>query len=209
MNAIRRTLQLLGFLVGVGALGAPAVAEAGKGKGKGKATAGMEIQQVGVKAFDTFFADARDIDDRLDRAQKARRQGRIGINTALGLERSTSLDTAVAELKKQARGNLTVVMRGGVPQLAAKEMLPSNLVTAVDAVNSATTGYATAIKDIAGVPRKTASMVRKSKRLPKKLKSHYVDNFNPADVPKMLQQGLAIKNNVKVVKSLPLSLIHI
>jgi len=163
----------------------------------------MEIEDVGVKALDAFFSDAREIDERLDRAQRARRQGRLGINAALGLERSTPLETAVSELKSRARGNLTVVMRGGVPQLAAKDMLPSDLVSAVDAVNTATAGYAGALKDLAGIPKRSASMVRKSRRLPSKLKSQYVDGFDPAQIPQMLKQTSALKNNVKVVKDLP------
>lgn len=205
----RRPLRSFSLVLGLAALlvaGGSGDALAAKRKNKkrrGKPAAGLEIQQVGVQSFDDFFSDARDIDDRLDRAQKARRQGRLGINAALGLEKSTPLKTAVKELQTRSQGNLQVVMTGGVPQLTAKSMMPSDLVTAVDAVNNATTGYATAIKDLAGIPKRTASMVKKSNQLPKKLKSHYVDNFNPLEIPQMLQQTKSLKNNIKVVKDLP------
>jgi len=202
----RPVFHRLVLLLGLGLFSATAggadASAAGQKKGR-HGRSGMEIHEVGVKSLDAFFADARDIDDRLDRAQKARRQGRLGINAALGLDRSTPLEAAVSELKTRARGNLDVVMRGGVPQLAGTDMLPADLVSAVDAVNAATAGYAGAMKDLAGIPKRSASMVRKSRRLPRKLKSHYVDGFDPAQIPQMLKQTSALKHNVKVVKDLP------
>ena len=201
-SLLSRLVLLLGLCLCATAAGGTDAAAAGA-KTSRNARSGMEIQDVGVKSLDSFFSDAREIDDRLDRAQRARRQGRLGINAALGLDRSTSLEAAVTELKTRARGNLTVVMRGGVPQLAAKDVLPSDLVSAVDAVNAAAAGYAGAMKDLAGIPKRSASLVRKSRRLPKKLKSQYVDGFDPAQIPQMLKQTSALKNNVRVVKDLP------
>lgn len=209
MPATRRPLHALSLVLGLSALlvaGGSSDALAGKRakKGrKGKPAAALDIQHVGVQSIDHFFTDVRDIDDRLDRAQKARREGRLGINAALGLDRTTPLRDAVKELEARSKGNLGVAMTGGVPQLTANSMLPSDLVTAMDAVNSATTGYATAIKDLTGIPKRTASLVKKSNQLPKKLKSHYVDNFNPLEIPQMLQQTKSLKNNIKVMKDLP------
>jgi hypothetical protein len=211
MPSTLRPLHALSFVIGLSALlvaGGSQDAMAGKQqqkkkRGWGKSTAALDIKSVGVQSIDHFFVDVRDIDERLDRAQKARRQGRLGINAALGLDRSTALRDAVKELEVRSKGNLSIAMTGGVPQLTPNSMMPSDLVTALDAVNSATTGYATAIKDLAGVPRRTASLVKKSNQLPKKLKTHYVDNFNPLEIPQMVQQTKSLKNNLKVMKDMP------
>jgi hypothetical protein len=196
-------LGLAALLVAGGSQDAMAGKKKTKKKSRGKSTAALDIKHVGVQSIDHFFVDVRDIDDRLDRAQKARRQGRLGINAALGLDRTTPLRDAVKELEARSKGNLSVAMTGGVPQLSANSVMPSDLVTALDAVNSATTGYATAMKDLAGVPKRTANLVKKSNQLPKKLKTHYVDNFNPLEIPQMLQQTKSLKNNLKVMKDMP------
>lgn len=209
MPSTRRPLHALSIVLGLAALlvaGGSQDAMAAKKKSKksrGKSAAALDIKHVGVQSLDHFFVDVKDIDDRLDRAQKARRQGRLGINAALGLDRTTPLRDAVKELEARSQGNLSVAMTGGIPQFTPNSMMPSDLVTALDAVNSATTGYATAIKDLAGVPKRTANLVKKSNQLPKKLKSHYVDNFNPLEIPQMLQQTKSLKNNIKVMKDMP------
>jgi ribosomal protein S13 len=192
-------LALAAFLTVIGSQDAMA----GKKKNRGKPSASMDIKHIGVKSIDHFFADVRDIDGRLDRAQRARRTGRTGVNAALGLEKGTPLQDAVRELKTRSKGNLSVMMTGGVPQLTANSMLPSDLVTAVDAVNSATSGYAAALKDLAGIPKRTASLVKNSSRLPKKLKSHYVDDFSVLAVPQMVQQTITLKNNIKLMRDMP------
>ena len=196
---------LLGFVVlsSVGGSQDAFAAKKHNKKMRSRPAAAADIERVGVQSIDRFFGDARNIDTRLDRAQTARRKGRLGVNAALGLDKGTALKDALRELKVRGKGNLSVVMRGGVPQLKPGSMLPSDLTTAVDAVNRATSGYAAALKDLAGVPRKTASMVKKSRQLPKKLKNHYIDNFNPLEIPQLFQQTRTVKNNIKVMRDMP------
>ena len=97
-----------------------------KAKKKGKKKVG-NIQMTGLKSIDGFFGDARSIDRRLDAAQKARRDGRTSIATAMGLPKSASLGDAIAELDRKTKGKLSIVMNGAVPEITPAGMMPSDV----------------------------------------------------------------------------------
>lgn len=202
----RRLMVLIIGLFAVAFAAAPADAFAGGKKGKkknGRKGVPSEIVNVGVQPIDVFFKDVKDIDHRVDRAQGARRDGRNNINTALGLKKGTPLADAVKEIQALSGGNLQVAMTSGLPMLASATAVPSNVAGAIEAVNAATAGYASAISDLAGVPKRTANLVKKAQKLPAQLKAEYSDGFNPLEIPQMLKQTKSLKDNIKLTTALP------
>jgi hypothetical protein len=74
--------------------------------------------------------------------------------------------------------------------------------TAIDAVNAALDGYMTAITEVAGLPKDAASLVKKSKKLPKKFKNE-LKNTNLSELPDVVKDLKAIKQDAKIIAELP------
>lgn len=174
-----------------------------KGKKKKKNDVSqLDIERTGIKSIDDFFSSAGSIDKKLDKAQNKRRKGRTSVATAMGLKKGASLPAATAELKAKAKGNLTLAMTDGVPQLKPKNALPSDAVAGVEAVNTALKSYVQAVGALAGTPKEAAALVKKAKQMPDKLKAEFSD-FNPLKIPEQLKALKVIKNNIKLTASLP------
>jgi hypothetical protein len=173
-----------------------------KKKSKKKKKGVGNIQKTGLKSLDDFFGDANTIDRRLDRAQKARRTGRASIATAVGLEKTASLEAALKELRKKGKDNLRLSVTGGTPQLTPKGMLPTDVAQGLDAVNLAVESYVTALKDLKDVPAAAASLAKKSQQMPDKLKEEF-STFDPTKIPAQIKAVKTLKSNIKVTTSLP------
>ncbi len=195
----RRLARTLALLLGVVAFAFGPSTDAFAG---GKKKAPQEIERTGIQSLDSFFKEAADIDNRLDRAQKARRTGRTSVATAVGVKKDASLGAALKELHTKANGNLRLAVSGGVPQLSPAGALPSDVTKGIEAVNTAMTSYVRAIDDLAGVPGRTAALVKKAQKMPEKLKAEFVP-FNPMKIPTQLKAIKIVKNNIVVTKDLP------
>ena len=172
-----------------------------KSKKKGKKKVG-NIQMTGLKSIDGFFGDARSIDRRLDAAQKARRDGRTSIATAMGLPKSASLGDAIAELDRKTKGKLSIVMNGAVPEITPAGMMPSDVRAGLDAVNGAMNGYVDAITNLKGVPEEAASLIKKAQDMPEKVKAEFIP-FSIVKLPDQLKAVKKVRNNIEVTLSLP------
>jgi hypothetical protein len=202
-RALPALLALLVALLFVAPADALAGGKKKKGGKKGKHQV-TEIHDVGIKSIDAYFADARNIDNRLDKAQGARRKGRVGINEALGLDAKTPLNDALKQLKQVSNGNLAVALTDGIPTLQAVGAVPDNVVGAIEAVNIATNSYVGAISQLTGVPERAASLAAGANKLPKQLKKHYSTALsNPLEIPKMIQQTKVLKDNIALTAGLP------
>ncbi len=130
-----------------------------------------DIEMTGVPAFDDVFTQVRDVDERLDSARVALRDGRTTLNSALGLTKGTPFADAYAELLDRAQGKLQLVVEGTTPQLAVSDAVPSNVQTAVDAANSSLQSYQTALTDVTSVKDEIGDLVTACEAFPTQLAS--------------------------------------
>jgi hypothetical protein len=154
----RSAIVLVAGLATVAALGMPGDAVAKKSKKKGKTT----VQLTGVKSLDKVFKPLKKLDKSITKAQKARRKGAASINTALGLQKGTSLQAAMKHLQREAKGKVRVTMSGGMPQLKASDALPTNIKAGVEACNTVLKSYATATKSLAKAPKQAQKLVKQA-----------------------------------------------
>ena len=172
-------------------------------KKKGKKNKVGNIEKTGLKSVDDFFGEANDIDRRLDRAVKTRRKGRSGVVHAMGAGEDFTFKQAVKELQVKSKNNLKLTISGaGVPQLTPKSALPNDVAAGIDAVNLAMESYVSTLSDLKGVPAAATKLVKKSKKMPDKLKAEF-GTFNPAKLPAQIKAVKTLKNNLQVTTSLP------
>ncbi len=188
------TVALLAFT-----LVAPGSAFAKKGKKK-KSDDG--IWEVGVASIDDFFSDVDSIDRSLDKANRLLDGARTDLNSALGLNKKTTIPKALAELDARADGKLKLVMKGKVPTLAASDAVPTDVTAGIDAVNGFTNKMHRSITALADAPAAAASLAKKSKALPEQTREELEGNLLASlfKAPKALK---AVNHNVGITRKLP------
>lgn len=121
--------MVLGML-GVALTSAPAFA-----KKSADSAEVMEIQTVGVKAIDDYFAKAGGLVKTVSDSRLAIDTANKNLVTVLGLKEGTPVADALADLKTKAAGKIKVGMNGAVPKLEAADDCPENVKTGIEAAN--------------------------------------------------------------------------
>ena len=161
-----------------------------------------DIKRTGVKSADNFFASVKEIDDRLDRAERARRDGRNALAVGLGLKNGTPLKDSVREVKAQLAGKVQLGVQADQPSLAPRDNLPPTARSAVDAVNTFFTSYVGAVRDLAGTPKHAAEVVAKSRGLPQRFKAE-LQAMGPIGWIQHLDDIRTLKDNLRITAELP------
>jgi hypothetical protein len=166
--------MLVGALVLV--IGAGDAVAAGGGKHdrdgkKGRKQDGIEL--TGIQSFDRVFTRVGEIDRLLSNAEAELRTGKRNLNTALELKKGTPLSDGIAELQDRAGGKLGLAMDGRIPKLETTDAVPSNVQSAVDAVNGLTGNLTTSIADMQSLAPEIERLVKDAQKLPTRLKDEF------------------------------------
>ncbi len=161
-----------------------------------------DIKRTGVKSADNFFASVKEIDERLDRAERARREGRNALAVGLGLKNGTPLKDSVREVKAQLVGKVRLGVQADQPAVEPKDNLPPTARAAVDAVNTFFTSYVGAVRDLAGTPKHAAEVVAKSRGLPQRFKAE-LQAMGPLGWIQHLDDIRTLKDNLRITAELP------
>ncbi len=203
MSAFRRSpwsRSLLSIVLSAStllAVGLPADAFAKKDKKPEK----LHVELTGVDSLDKVFKPLKKLDQRITKAEKARKTGKDSLNAALGLKKGTSLPAAVSHLKSEAAGKVKVKLQGGTPTLEAADALPPNIREGVEAANVLIKSYIEATKELAGAPAEAAKLVKEAKKLPDTLKKELTSD--PLKSITIIRNLGVVKDNIKVASGLP------
>lgn len=174
-----------------------------KGKGKGKDDDGILL--TGIEAFDDVFVRVGEIDARLTSAESQLRVAKKNLNTALDLKKGTPLADGLAELADRAEGQLTLAIgEQKIPKLQATDAVPSNVQSAVDAVNLLTTNLTTSIADLQALGPEIDGLVKATRTMPTKLKEEFSDSAGLLEklfeLPKTTK---ALSRDISITTGLP------
>ncbi|MCB9685759.1 MAG: hypothetical protein H6735_12025 [Alphaproteobacteria bacterium] len=147
---------------------------ASKDKNAKKKKTDTGVQETGIEAFDAVFARVGEIDAQLTSTESELRTGKRNLNTALDLQRGTPLTDGIAELQKRAEGKLQVTMaKGNVPKLSATDAIPSNVQSAVDAVNALSLNMTTSLTDMESLVPEIQGLIDEAGQMPDRLKDEF------------------------------------
>lgn len=178
-----------------------------KGKGKGKAKGGggkaksSQVELTGNHSLDAVFKQLRTLDQAVTGAEKSRTSGKHNMTVAMGLPKDAKMTAVVKHLKVSGGSHLKLAVTDGVPQLKASDALPPKVKAEIEAVNSALGDYASAIKQVAHIPKESAKLVKKTKAFPDQIKKEL--KSNPLEAITVLKSLGAVKDNIKVATQLP------
>jgi hypothetical protein len=161
------------------------------------------IESLDISSLDSVFSDASDIESQLSSAQKKRKTARKNVNEILGLDPQTSFSDSLTELKSRGSGKIEVAMSGSVPTLQATDAVPSDVSSAIDAVNSAVESYATMLTNLRDVPTESKQIARKIKKLDVADLRSEMGSFSITEIPTRIQQVRTFKTNLEVTAGLP------
>ena len=161
------------------------------------------IQGLDITSLDEIFSDASDIETTLNRAKKKRKKARQNVNEILGLSPKASFTDSLAELKSRGDGKITVAMSGSMPTLQATDAVPSDVRSAISAVNSAVESYATMLTNLRDVPTESKQIARKAKKLNVSDLRSEMGPFSISEISTRIEQFRTFKTNVEVTAELP------
>ncbi|MCA9490146.1 MAG: hypothetical protein KC621_09485 [Myxococcales bacterium] len=141
-------------------------------KSKNKADTG--VQETGIEAFDSVFARVGEIDAQLTSTETELRTGKRNLNSALDLQRGTPLTDGITELQKRAEGKLQVTLtKGNVPTLSATDAIPTNVQSAVDAVNALSLNMTTSLTGMQSLVPEIQGLIDEAGHMPDRLKDEF------------------------------------
>jgi hypothetical protein len=140
-------------------------------KEKGRPAQGIE--PTGIQSFDRVFDRVDEIDSLLSHADAQLRTGKRNLNSALELKKGTPVADGIAELQRRAEGKLGIAMDGAVPKLTATDAVPTNVQSAVDAVNGLTSNLTASLADLQGLAPQIEGLVKDTQKLPNRLKDEF------------------------------------
>ena len=153
--------------------GDDALAKDKKGKKK-KKKEDEGIELTGIAAFDQVFARVGEIDQRLAASELELRTGKGNLNEALDLKRGTPITNGIAELQNRAGNKLSVaVNKQAVPKLTADDAVPSDVRSAMDAVNAMTGNFSTSLTELHALGPEIDGLVKEAKKMPSRLKDEF------------------------------------
>lgn len=188
----------------VGTLGLADDAFAGKAKGDTAAQtdpyAVPEMKSTQIPELDAFFEKAKapivsviDTRKQVDTVQ-------ANFVVAMGLPQGTPFKDAVAELQKKGEGKLEVAMdKGSMPRLKAKDAVPSDVQTGIDAFNSTMDALDQAFTNVTGLKGELQTIATEAAALPAKVPDMAKSaGLSAAQIPK---SAGATKANVSTINN--------
>lgn len=171
---------------------------------KGKKHTGIEA--TGIQSIDRVFDRVGEIDRLLADAESELRTGKRNLNTALELKKGTPISDGLAELQDRAEGKLGLAMDGSIPKLRTTDAVPSNVQSAVDAVNGLTANLTTSVADVQALAPEMQRLVKDAQKLPNRLREEFTKT-NGAGLIDMLfklpKASKALTQNIQVTAGLP------
>ena len=161
------------------------------------------IQDLDISSLDEIFSDASDIETTLNRARKKRKTARQNVNEILGLSPKTAFSDSLAELKSRGNGKIKVAMSGSMPTLQATDAVPSDVRSAISAVNSAVESYATMLTNLRDVPTESKQIARKAKKLSVGDLRSEMGPFSITEISTRIDQFRTFRTNLEVTAGLP------
>lgn len=145
-----------------------------KDKDKDKKKKDEGIQETGIESFDAVFLRVDEIDGHLVSADQQLRTGKRNLNTALELKKGTPISDGLAELQARAGDQLQLTLNEkAVPQLTVKDAVPTNVQSAVDAVNGLTLNMSTSLTDLTALQPEIEGLVGEVTAMPARLKDEF------------------------------------
>jgi hypothetical protein len=184
------------------AWGKPATEQDDGGNKKKSDTA---IKDTGIDLFDDVFRKVGPIDRTLSSVEGSLRSAKLNLIGALALEKGTPLKDAVAELENRAGNKISLVKKGSVPTLSVSDGVPSNVKSAVDAVNGLTKDLTSSMDDLKALPAQIDALVNQTKKFPNQLKAEF-QKGNDSILALLFQlpkASSALKHNLGIVSDLP------
>ena len=199
-----RPLMLLAALT---AVALPAVdAFAGKDKDKsGEAAESKypEIKTTAVEDFNPAFTKAKTIHDTLQATENNLTKVNTSLAASLKLDQTTSLETALTELKNKAGKKLTVAIEGGrVPKVSAQDAVVPEVQTAIDTLNTSLTDLDKTLQDVEKLVPEVKGLVAEVAAFPGMINPDIFKRNGVAagDIPKVTKQ---INSNIKAINATP------
>ena len=166
----------------------------------------QSIEMTGIQSFDKVFRKAKDADKKLRSAERNVRTSKQALNKALKLGKKTTYIQGLNELKKRARGKITVVMQGGVPTLKAKDAVPSDVMAGIKAINTLSKSIPASLRDLKEVTAASRAMYKRARSFPKNIQAELaakgVDGL-AAVVVKAPKIAKTTVKNLKVMGAIP------
>lgn len=132
------------------------------------------VQETGIEAFDSVFVRVGEIDAHLTSADTELKTGKKNLNDALGLQRGTPFADGLDELQKRAEGKLQLTLtKGAAPKLSPTDAVPTNVQSAVDAVNALTSNMTTSLTDLESLAPEIQGLIGETGEMPDRLMSEF------------------------------------
>lgn len=161
----------------------------------------LPIEETGISAFDDVFMKAKAINDKLTTSHDNIVAANDNIVTALGLTKGSPVGDAIAQLKKDAPGMLTVTMDGMKPAVDVQPDAPDNVKNAVAAINGASDALVSTSAALATIPGEAKALVDACKEFPAKVPAIAKEaGLKATEIPSLLKK---VKNNVKATGQIP------
>ena len=179
--------------------------EQAEGKGGGKKKKDKGIESTGIASFDRVFEKVGSIDTTLSKVEGSLRSAKLNLSTALALEQGTPLRDALAELQRTAGGKISLVQRGKIPTLSVADGVPSNVRTAVNAVNDLVGNLSGSMDELVALPGQISGLVKETKDFPSQLRAEFSKDSSGllALLFKLPKVSSALRHNLAVVTGLP------
>lgn len=155
------------------------------------------IEMTNIPEFDGVFSKAKTIQDSLNSAKTELSTARGNLNTALGAATDAPLKTALADLNTKAGGALSVAMDGAKPSIKAKDAVPENVQTGIDAANGLFTAALNTVTTAKNMVPQVQELVSACTAFPGQVPGLIKD---PMAAAKSLK---VVNNNLKAIKGTP------
>lgn len=186
---------LVGSLVGIGV---PAAAK--------DPYEGQGIVPTGITSFDPVFTRVGEIDGQIGKSEAQLRSAKANLNTALGLKQGTPITDGINELKARAGTKLGVAVNNqAVPKLTVNDAVPTNIQSAVDAVNGMTVNFSTSLVELQGLVPEITKLLGDTKSMPSRLKDEFASQGSTGLIDKLValpKTTKALNHDLAVTKGL-------
>lgn len=191
------------FLLGLAlALSLSASAFAGDKKG-GDEPKYPEIKLTKISEFDGTLEKAKAIHTDLETTENKLRDANKGLAASLALPETTSLEDALAELRKKANNKIEVGMeKGRVPKLKPTDAVPAEVQKGIDTVNGMMDDLGASLERIEAMPAQVQGLVAEAKSFPGQLNADLIkkNNLTAADLPKITK---TLGTDLKAIEATP------
>ncbi len=162
-----------------------------------------EIKLTKIAEFDPTLSKAKDIHTTLESVENKLRDANKGLAASLNLPETTSLEDALAELKKKANNKVTVGLeKGRVPKLKATDAVPEEVQKGIDTVNGMMDDMSAALEQIEALPQAVTALVAEAKAFPGQLSPDLIkkNGLTAAELPKITK---ILGTDIKAIEATP------